>query len=468
MTTLLGLFMLVLAVLVATMVVVQSRRGTVDLFSVRNFFLLGFIVFQITSATITFWTGYYDALVCSDYGKVGLVYTLVLLLWLSFYLIFYAKNKPAVFLASRLRSSHGATTPTMMLVLASSFLLAAIFCRFALATVPVVGVLAIILATGLSGAAAGMASWVWAPRPFRPMIALAAGSIILVALGVVLYQAFGRRDALSVIIACVWGAHHGHWKHIGLKRAAKQIVPLGAAGLLFMAAFSGARTEKDYSLGVIESVTRVTQGKLGDGLLAMASGQAAAACSMWIIDTRPQSFEYDTLHTFRYFIGHPIPRIFWENKPIALGWAMTSQGKVRGRSKGFNFGPGLMGHVYNDNPWISLVPYAFGLAFLMRFMDQLAKLNPTNPFIVVPLGCALGDLLALPRGETGLFLSRAVLMMVGSFMGMTFCAGVLSTLGLRAPAAESEDDLSAGEEAAPAGSELIDAEVAAAYGVEDA
>jgi hypothetical protein len=243
-----------------------------------------------------------------------------------------------------------------------------------------------------------------------------------------------------------------------------------------MAGLSAGRTEDDRKLGFVESITRVTSGNIGEGILAMASGQAAAACSMWLIESRPGSFPYDTLHTFRYFIGHPIPRIIWENKPMALGWVMPEQGNVRGRSKGFNFGPGLMGHVWNDNPWISLIPYAFGLAFLMRFMDQVVRLNPSNPFLVIPLGCALGDILGLARGETGLFLSRSVLMMTFSWAGMGFCAAILGAMGLRTPAAGSEqptgetapDELGYSDDTRTIVSQEYDADLAIAYEHSDA
>lgn len=465
MTTILGILMLIVALVVGWVAITQSRRGQTDLFCVRNFFLLGFVVFQLTSATITFWTGYYDALVCTDYATTGLFYTIVCLTWLSLFMLFYKHNAPAKWLATKLRSRHGESGPMSMLVLALSFLVAAIFCRLVLTQIPVVGVLALVVTTGLAGAAAGMASWAWAPRPFNPLVAVFAGAIIFGALGIVLYQAFGRRDALSVVIACVWGAHHGYWKHIGIRAAMKQLVPLGLAGLVFMGGLSAGRSEKDYHLGFVESITRVGSGNVGEGILAMASGQAAAACSMWIVETRPHSFPYDTLHTFRYFIGHPVPRIIWPEKPMALGWEMTAQGNVRGRSKGFNFGPGLVGHIWNDNPWISLIPYAFGLAFLLRFMDRLVDLSPTNPFIIVPLGCALGDIVGLPRGETGLFLSRAVLMMVAAFLGMAFCAGLLSLLGFRAAAAPAD----AGDVAPPdwdgqlAHDVLVDPGIAAEY-----
>lgn len=465
MQTFLGLFLSFVALCVAVMMLVQARRGTVDLFSVRNFFLLGFIVFQLTSGTITLFTGYYDALRCSDYAGTGLIYTGMALIFLVLYLAFYRWGFLASKLAGKIRSRHGMAAPGTMLVLASSFLLAAIFCRLVLTQIPVVGVLALIVTTGLAGAAASAAAWVWAPRWSNPIIGVIAGAIILGALGIVLYQAFGRRDALSVLIATLWGAHHGYWRHIGWRRAAGQVVPLAAGVLIFMGAFSAGRKEGAQRLGFTESITRLASGNISEGILAMASGQAAAACSMWVIETRPKDFPYDTFHTLWYTLTQPIPRVIWAGKPIALGWAMTSQGRVRGKSPGFSFGPGLMGHIANDNPWLSMVPYAFLLAFLCRFMDQVVKISPTNPFLIIPLGVALGDILGVSRGEAGLFLSRSLIMMVSSWIGMGFCASLLGMLGLQAPLEAGDtgpgpDEPGAEEPRA----DLIDPHLAAEYG----
>ena len=45
MASFLGLILLMLAALLALLMLAQGLRGSVDLLSVRNFFLLGFIVF---------------------------------------------------------------------------------------------------------------------------------------------------------------------------------------------------------------------------------------------------------------------------------------------------------------------------------------------------------------------------------------------------------------------------------------
>jgi len=434
----LAIFLSLVTVWLAGSMIAAARSGRVDLFSVRNFFLLGFIVFQLTSATLTLLTGYYDAVQCQDYAKTGTIYTILALLFLFLYLLFYRKGGWATRTACRIGGRYGQIGTGSTLLLATLFMIGSLLFRLVLSQIPVFGVLSMIIASGLAAAAAGLAAWAWAPRWTNPAITLWALLIIGTSLATVFAGDFGRRNALDILLACMWGAHHGHWKRVGLKRARTQILTVAGGAMVFMAAFTAGRKDStlDRNMSLTESFSRLGDGDLGKGFLDMATGQAAAACSMWIIETRPDPFEYDTFHTVRYFLFHPIPRILWENKPIGLGSAMTEQARVRGRSKEFSFGPGLVGHIVNDNPWVSLVTYAFGFAFMMKFMDELVRRHPYNAFIVIPLGVALGDIVGIPRGEAGFFLARIFIMTTSAWIGMGVFGAIAKSLGVVMPPPE--------------------------------
>ena len=80
---------------------------------------------------------------------------------------------------------------------------------------------------------------------------------------------------------------------------------------------------------------------------------------------------------------------------------------VQGVPEGYNIGPGILGHCANDNPWIALPLYAVLLALFLRLLDELLIVHPNNPFVVLPVGAAIGQLLGLARGETATFLFHA-------------------------------------------------------------
>ncbi len=470
MESLLAYFLCVVALCVGGYVLVQAARGTTDIFSVRNFFLLGFVVFQLTSGSLTLWTGYYDAVQCSDYATAGALYTVMVLVFLFLFLTFYKRGKLGPKLAAKVGGRVGAVGTGTLLFLAALFLLCAIFWRLVLAQIPVFGVLAMIVTSGLAAAAAGMAAWAWAPRWTNPAVALVALLIMGGSLAIVFYGDFGRRNALDIFLACIWGAHHGHWRHVGLRRARTQLITLVGGSALFLAAFTAGRRDAtiDRNLSLTESFARLGSGDLGKGFMDMATGQAAAACSMWVIETRPDPFPHDLFHSLKYFLVHPVPRVVWPDKPIALGSLMTEQSgvtrsKTKGRSKEFSFGPGLMGHIWHDNPYITMIPYAFALALLVKFMDEIARRNPGNPFVIIPLGVALGDMVGIPRGEAGFFLARIFIMTASAWVGIGVCVTIARYLGVVMPppdVAEPEHDRGEhyGEH-----DDLVDPQIAASY-----
>jgi hypothetical protein len=75
-----------------------------------------------------------------------------------------------------------------------------------------------------------------------------------------------------------------------------------------------------------------------------------------------------------------------------------------------------VGHIANDNPWIALPLYAFLLGIAMRFIDQRVRNYVEDPFIVVPLGAGLAQILALPRGELGLFAFQLTASIIGGWL----------------------------------------------------
>ncbi len=438
---------------------VQARRGVVDVFSNRNFFLLGYLIFVFNSGVFTLGFDFYPEarLRCQNPAVTGAIYTLIGLTMLVIFWWTYRSGFIADRLAARVNTKFTVQGPIPMLVLAGMFLLLSVFFKFALGQVQFVGVLTQTLAIGMAAAATALAAWAWAPRPFNPMVATLAASVIFIAMGLALYKAFGRRDVLSVMLAALCGAHYGHWRNIGFKRSLYQILPVGAAALVALASFTGARAMTEGAhLGFAESFKRVTQGDVGDGLMQLGA-QDTAACSLWLIETRPDPYPYDALHSFRYFLAHPIPRVFWENKPNALGLTMVDQGGIKQKARGFNFGPGICGHVMNDNPWLSLIPYAMGLAIMLRLMDRLIARASMNPFVVVPMIVSVGEILALARGELGLFLVRTVACSLGAWIAMAVCTTVA-----RAIIPKSAGLAAAGDAMEP--ESVIDADLAAGYG----
>jgi hypothetical protein len=80
-----------------------------------------------------------------------------------------------------------------------------------------------------------------------------------------------------------------------------------------------------------------------------------------------------------------------------------------------NFGPGIVGHGYHEGgAWI-LAIYGVMFASAFKFFDSLLLEDPDNPYVIGILGSVSGQVLALSRGDIGLFW---VLILAGFMTGM--------------------------------------------------
>jgi hypothetical protein len=155
-----------------------------------------------------------------------------------------------------------------------------------------------------------------------------------------------------------------------------------------------------------------------EGFAAVFSGQNAGPLSMWAIETYGEGYPYDPLHQVKYLVSIPIPRVIWPGKPEPLGKLIVEHGYIRLKGSGnvYNVGPGIIGHAAHDFPWIALPLYAIGIGFLMRSMDEKTKWSPHVPVALLPMGVALGQVLALPRGESALFIFEGGVAVTGAWI----------------------------------------------------
>ncbi len=439
MASLIAVILVFMAMALVAVMLFQGLSGKVELLSVRNFFLLGFIVFQLISGALGI-TGPQTR----DFGLVGMpgtaiLYFFMVTIFLGLFFLAYSRGWFVHWLAYRVPVGNAEPAAASMLTLAFVFLGVGLFFRVVLIQLPVVAPAFFMMGSGLLAVAAGTAAWVWAGRMFNPVIAIMTFGVTALALAGVLHTDFGRRAILGVVGCFGWGAYHGYWKHLGPRAVLVRLGGAGFAALVLIAAFTAARdsSNRDRSLG--QSVSAVRGANVKEGIYLLLSGQDAGRNSMWLIENYPSRYPYDTLHTGRYFLTLGVPREFYENKPEALGRTAVAQANAdRKRASNYSIGPGIIGHIASDNPLLALPIYAIFGGLLIGFLDRLIVLYPTNPFVVLPVGTTLGQFVGLARGETGLFLFQAVLGISAVWVLMYLCAKVMSMLGWRMQTADEE------------------------------
>ncbi|PCI09649.1 hypothetical protein COB72_05815 [bacterium] len=411
-------------VVTISVVIRDASKQSPGLLSVRNLFLMGLFVFQFTSGIIALLApALTDPYMFSDRVVPGAKFTFMLLLFTAGFMWIYRSGFIANTLVfkTKMRSVH-VTWPKLCTLSLTFLVLGAVF-RLGLSRLPYVGIYSIELGASFFALATGLAAWAWVPRLYNPIPMFIAAVVVLGGLGILFADSFGRRDMLGIVLAFIWGAYYSSWRYISFRKLIFRFSIISVCGVFFLAAYTSTRF--NYGIEISSPIDRVkvlAEADILQGTTDLFSGQSSALYSMYFLDTRPDRFEYDTLHSLKLFFVLPIPRKMWREKPNALALTSVSEINDAGRPKGWNIGPGLIGHCANDNPYIALPLYTLILAVFFRFIDGLLSRHSLNPFVVLPMGVALGQIIAIPRGELGNFFGKTVLYLVGSWIAMQIVA----------------------------------------------
>ena len=430
MATLCGIYLTLLAFSLMGLMYVQARRDQVDLLCTRNFFILGFIVFQLTGGAASLFFDEWGYFTIQNFSVTPLIYSIACTIFTVLLLLFYAKGWITARLAWRFRLQPVAAGAGSLLTLAWVFIGVGMAFRFGFVYIPLIGGGFDMLGNGMLAAAAGMATWAAVSRLMNPFVVVLTAGVIVVAGVVTISGDFGRRDLLGVIGCIGWAAFHGYWKHLGFKAAWWRLVVVGSAGFLFLAAFTAAREGSFRDKSSTEILASLQGADVGSGAWDLITGQNAGANSMWIVENYPENRGFDTFHTARSIVLFPIPRTFIEDiKPVALALSMPDDAGIRNKPENWNIGPGIIGHICHDNGWLAMIPYALFIGLYLRFFDEVVRQNPLNPFAILPMGVALGQFIGMPRGEFALFFVLSVVYSFGTFAVMMLCYQGMKILG---------------------------------------
>lgn len=440
MPTICSIYLIFVAMIVMGWVILQAYRGRSELISTRNFFLAGFVVFQLTGAATNMLTDHYGFFAPQNLTKTPAIYCVFATAFLIFFGLFYGIGWPAKKLAWKLQLKPVATGSAGLLTLAIAFCGAGLVLRLGLMHVPLLGAGFNMLGSGLLACAAGMAAWAWVPRLWNPVVGAMAAGVIVLALFGTLFYSFGRRDILGVLACAGWGAYHGYWKHLGFRAAFMRLSGVALAGLIALGAFTAVREGDFRERTAMQIVGTLKNADVSSGVMDVLFGQNAGPNSMWLIEQRMGTGQYDLLHTARMVLEFPIPREYYPAKPVALAISMPDEARIKHVPENWNIGPGIVGHIVNDNPWVAFFPYVFFLAFYFRFLDEVVIVNPYNPFAVLPMGVALGQIVGIARGESSTFFILSFVYVVGSFFSMLAIYQVVKFFGWVLPEEVEEEE----------------------------
>jgi hypothetical protein len=290
--------------------------------------------------------------------------------------------------------------------------------------IPISGYAAAVIAQfrgGTAAAAMALATYNLVARKFNPV----AWLLFLGTLGCTLLVStvgeIGRRGMLGVFFAIAW-----MWYYFSLRDrpSGSTMVKLGVlfgCGLIVLLIYANFRGKgygddgsgRGYTLG-----TRIQQftNALSNPSVQSHNVQSALRSdtpgnSMFIMENYPNPYPFDPFNGAKFIITNPIPRSIYPEKPKGLG--ITVQEQLQSPA---NLGVGILGHGWAEGGFVGVAGYAAFFGMFVAGIDNLNRRRVWNPFFMAAIGSSLGNVCALPRGETSLFLLQIML----SFVGVLF------------------------------------------------
>lgn len=381
---------------------VAYRR--IGILNLRNIFLLGFVYFQLYGSIYPLWTGDYGdyAVLTPSYAaSYWIAYSLLFLL--CFY---FSYEKVISSLETKLSQPIfvGGQTFAALLSLAVFLSIAAYLGRFS-SYVPLFGPLLNHCLTALAASAGGLATFVLIRNFANPVLALPA--IVAIGIGLLntLLADFGRRGLVGLLGAVIWCGYFSRAILLTPRAVLFKVAPVLLAAMVLVGAFSQIRGDRDL-VGDATARSGAIIEKFGvDALLSLFAIPDTGIASLWLIDSRRQDIATEHFFAARYFFLHFVPRDFMPDKPEPLSRRIPIEADKKGVALGVHtVGPGIVGHAAADGGLPAAALYGLVIGTFLGVFDRLLARNMHAPLAIAAIGCSLGQVLGLARGDSSIFL----------------------------------------------------------------
>lgn len=440
MTHAIAIYLFFIAFVLAVFVAWEHFTRRHDILSMRNMAIVGFIIFQVTSAALRLWTGIYYPYRISDPGKSGLIFAAWSTIFAIVFLFVYRRGWFADWAARRTPSSRARPGDPTLLAMAVVLALGAAILR-AMDMFHLVSILTEFWGNGLAAVSAGLVGWVWAKRLFNPAVAAIAIAIVAFNMVVMMSGEFGRRGIVAVGGGLVWGMFYSAWRTMPHGPMLARLSLLSLPPVLFVALYTSVRSSSEHDRTAGQQVSAITSGgSLKTGILLLLDGQNTGATSLWAIESYPERYAMRHLFTVRYYLTYPVPRSIWPSKPKPLSQLVASQADVpKVQQDKITLPAGILGNIAAEGGWYVLFLYPALGAIFVRYFDRLIQLNVESPFIVLSAASALGQVIGLARGETSAFAMQFTLTFIFTWGSLIIVAKVVERLmGARGALPEGE------------------------------
>ncbi len=430
MSTIVTYCLVLIAVINGALILVPYLTGKAPLMTIRNFFLVGFTLYQVTSGSISLYNlnSFTSELILSEQNKIAGVYLLWVVIFEIVFLAAYRWGFGAKRLARWTPIIRGETREPVLWLFAFCLLGVALVLRVSI-LIPYVSILTSHIGTSVAAVAAGLGAWIWIRRPFNPAAAGVMFLVLILAIAIGITGVFGRRPIVAIAGCLTWGMYYSRARDLKPSAVLIGAAVFGLIPLILVAKFTAVRGSFAEGSSPFARIALIAQADTVTGLIDIASGQECAAWSMHLMEMYPEYNEYRHMHAIKYFFQIPIPRIIYPDKPDALASIAWKDANLTGKPEEFTIGPGIIGHAAAEGGFYALVVYAIALGLFVRYFDAVLERAPTQPFVSLPIGASLGNLIGIPRGESPNFAFEFTVAVLGSLVILIIVARLLKAMG---------------------------------------
>lgn len=247
----------------------------------------------------------------------------------------------------------------------------------------------------------------WYRRPFN-LILLALCCVPFLSALIISNLGYGRREFLAVLLTIPLCLYWWRWRYYSSAAVLARLTVLGAVGVVALAGVTVTRSVRSsphlsvvqVAIEKLRSIPNVLQpSAITETIVGGDTTEASlAAIRYYATEGRSQPF-----YLMYYVAVHPVPRAWWDDKPVALGKTLPVNLGL-GYGPTFTVGPGIVGHGFHEGGILILAFYGFAFAAAFRFFDEILIRESENPFVVGIFCAVSGHVLGFSRGDVGLFI----------------------------------------------------------------
>jgi hypothetical protein len=434
-----SIFVAAMCILVMLLIGVLLWRDLVyrrrDLLSWRNLFLVGYLHFVALS-------GYFMAGSAKGAVRRGAITPTTMLLYGIAVPVFLF----VFLLASRWAYRRGwfrKLVPTVGLAASTPGLFAAIAALLGFSLIGAlalrsgyIGLISEQLRSGMAATASGLATYYLLAKRFNPASWALFLSTISLSVLIATVGGIGRRDVLGVLIAVPWV---WYWASLRYRSARAIGVFIGGGalvGVVLIVLFTTVRfkgvegTSRRPSFEErVEHFTNVlTNPQVSGRVVEEMLYTDTANITMFIMDNYPANYPYMPGHMLKWILVNPIPRAIYSDKPEALGFMLSRQMRVDA-----NLGPGVIGQGWSEGGPLAVLVLALVLGVIYGTVDRSLVDRAHNPYTISLLAAGSGNVLAMPRGDVGLFSLQVGAAVVGAWLVLVCVRAVIGPVARAFP-----------------------------------